>query len=293
MSRSQYAEYLIDLSYSLFGRLVPRLPSLKSEFNKSGIKLNFEVYITFAILVYTIVGGLAFSIVFLIQSTFSIQLAQSLLGAVLLAFVSSTLALTILIAYPLIRVSRIKKEIDSNLVYTVGYMNVLSAGGLSIERMFERIVEVESNSAIRNLAIRFTSNVKIFGADIVASLNDLQAHSASEVFSKLLVSITSTSKNCGDLNNLLAFETNHLFALKREQLKKRLSSMIALSEVYITAMVMAPVAFIIMITLLSVLGNSSFGISPIAQLNLIVFFGIPFLSVLFIIILDGVLPKED
>ena len=81
--------------------------------------------------------------------------------------------------------------------------------------------------------------------------------------------------------------------LKTEQLKKKLSGMVALAELYITAMVMAPVTFIIMITLLSVLGNSSMGISPITQLNLIVFFGIPAICVIFIVILDGFLTKED
>ena len=117
--------------------------------------------------------------------------------------------------------------------------------------------------------------------------------SASEIFSKLIVSINSISKTSGEMKNLLAFETKNLLSLKREQLKKRLSSMVALAELYVTAMVMAPITFIIMITLLSVLGGSTMSLSPVLQLNLIVFFGIPVICVVFILILDSALPKED
>jgi len=195
--------------------------------------------------------------------------------------------------YPITRMNKNKKEIDTNLIYTVGYMSILSTGGTSIERIFERVLEIEPHKAIKDLANQFTINIKVFGSDITSSLNDVQIRSPSETFSKLLVSINSISKTSGDLKGLLAFETNNLLALKREQLKKKLSGMVALAELYITAMVMAPVTFIIMITLLSVLGNSSMGISPITQLNLIVFFGIPAICVIFIVILDGVLTKED
>jgi hypothetical protein len=48
-----------------------------------------------------------------------------------------------------------------------------------------------------------------------------------------------------------------------------------------------------MITILSVMGNVAFGISPVMQLNLLVFFGIPALSAVCVIILNGILPEEE
>ena len=89
-------------------------------------------------------------------------------------------------------------------------MSVLAAGGISIERVFERIIEVEPHKAIRNLSLKFTTNIKMLGYDIVSSLKDIEARSASEIFSKLIVSINSISKTSGDMKNLLAFETKNL-----------------------------------------------------------------------------------
>lgn len=289
----QLTDSIIDTSYKLFGNLVPKLPSLRKDFNKSGIKITFEAYAALTIFSGVTACATTFIVSLIMESFLGVPFDRGLLGSLVLAFIAGMLPLIISVVYPIMRVNRNKNEIDANLIYTVGYMSVLSAGGISIERIFERVIEVEPRVAIKKLALRFTTNIKVFGADIVASLNDIQARSASEVFSKLLLSINSASKTSGDLKGLLAFETNNLLALKRDQLKKRLAGMVALSELYVTAMVMAPVTFIIMITLLSVLGNSTMSLSPITQLNLIVFFGIPFICILFIVILDGALPKED
>jgi flagellar protein FlaJ len=285
--------FLTETSYRLFGNFVPNFPSLKKDYAKSGIKITYELYAALSIFTVVTTAAGSFVVSLLLESLLGVSLSKGLLGAVILTFVVSMVAAIILVVYPVMRVNRNKNEIDSNLIYTVGYMSVLSAGGISIDRLFERVVEVEPHFAIKDLALRFTTNIKLFGADTSAALKDTQTRSASETFSKLLLSINSTTKTSGDLKSLLAFETNNLLALKREQLKKRLAGLVALAELYVTAMVMAPVTFIIMITLLSVLGNSSMSLSPVSQLNLIVFFGIPVICIIFILILDSVLPKED
>jgi flagellar protein FlaJ len=184
-------------------------------------------------------------------------------------------------------------EIDLNLVYTTGYMEVLSAGGIPIERIFDRVIQVERHPAIRDSAKRLITDVKVFGLDVVSSLNDVIKHSPSEVFSKLLVGIINTLKTSGDLQGLFTFETERLLSLKKEQMKKTLNSLLGLGEVYIAGVVMGPVTFIIMITILSVMGTVAFGISPIMQLNLIVFLGIPMICLAFIVILNSALPQEE
>lgn len=291
---NRLADFIIDSSYKIFGNSIPKMPKLRKEYIKSGIKINFESYMSVAFSNTVTAAILSFIVAFFIMYLFKVPLIKNLQGALILSVISALLALVCSIAYPLTKVNSNAKEIDANLIYTVGYMSVLAAGGISIERVFERIVEVEEHKAIRDLALKFITNIKMLGYDVVSSLKDIEARSASSIFSKLMVSINSISKTSGDMKNLLAFETKNLLALKREQLKKRLSSMVALSELYVTAMVMAPITFIIMVTLLSVLGGSTtMSLSPVSQLNLIVFFGIPVICVVFILILDSALPKED
>jgi hypothetical protein len=56
-------------------------------------------------------------------------------------------------------------------------------------------------------------------------------------------------------------------------------------------MVVGPILFILMITILSVFSGA--GSSSVLQLNLIVFFGIPVLAAAFIIILDTQLEGDE
>ncbi len=224
---------------------------------------------------------------------FNLTLFQYFIAVLTFSSIVSLTVPIIFIVYPLYRRSQRRKEIDANLVYTTGYMGVLSAGGISIEKMFERVTQVEKPPPIKDLAKRLITNIKMFGLDVTSSLGDITLRSPSEAFSKLLIGITNTVKTSGDLKSLLTFETKRLLHAKREQLKKTLGTLMTLGEIYVTVMVMGPIVLIVMLTILSIMGNVAFGLSPVDQLNLLVFFGLPTISTVFIIILNGVLPEEE
>jgi len=297
MKKSEKTSYLTTISYRLFGRMTSRLSRFttsKQIYQKSGLSRLYESYIAlmfFASLV-TFVSSFAMGAL-LHHFLFNLMLFQYIIAVFTFSCVISLTVPIIFTLYPLYRKSQRMKEIDANLVYTTGYMGVLSAGGISIERMFERVTQVERHPPIKDLAIMLIANIKMFGLDVTSSLADIILRSPSETFSKLLIGITNTVKTSGDLKSLLTFETKRLLHAKREQLKKTLGTLISLGEIYIAAMVMGPIVFIVMITILSIMGNVAFGLSPVDQLNLLVFFGLPMISTIFIIILNGVLPEEE
>lgn len=294
MVKPEITSYLTTVSYRLFGRITPRFTAFKQIYQKSGISRLYESYMAIMLFTSLVTFVSAFVIGALLHHfLFNLRLFQYLMAVFTLSCIISIAVPMMFILYPLYRRSRRKKEIDSNLVYTTGYMGVLSAGGISIERMFERVTQVEQHPPIKDLAKRLITNIKMFGLDVTSSLGDITLRSPSEAFSKLLIGITNTVKTSGDLKNLLTFETNRLLHAKREQLKKTLGTLITLGEIYIAAMVMGPIVFIVMLTILSIMGSVAFGLSPAEQLNLIVFFGLPAICTIFIVILNGVLPEEE
>lgn len=286
--------YLKTLSYRLFGMITPRFKVFKRIYQKSGISRLYESYMALMFFDSLVAFVSAFAIGALLHHfLFNLTLFQYLIAILTLSCVISLTVPITFISYSLYRRGQIEKEIKANLVYTTGYMGVLSAGGISIERLFERVTQVEQRPSIRDLAKRFITNIKMFGMDVTSSLEDIILRNPSEDLSKLLVGVTNTVKTSGDLKSLLTFETKQLLHAKREQLKKTLSTLITLGEVYIAAMVMGPIVFIVMLTILSIMGNVTFGLSPAEQLNLLVFFGLPAISTIFIVILNGVLPGEE
>jgi archaellum biogenesis protein FlaJ (TadC family) len=296
MQKSEKTSYLTTVSYRLFGRITSRFTftAFKQIYQKSGTTRFYESYMALMLFASLVTFVSAFAIGALLHHfLFNLTLFQYFIAVLTFSCVISLTIPIIFILYPLYRRSQRGKEIDANLVYTTGYMGVLSAGGISIERIFERVTQVERHPPIKDLAKRLIANIKMLGLDVTSSLADITLRSPSETFSKLLIGITNTVKTSGDLKNLLTFETKSLLHAKREQLKKTLGTLISLGEIYIAAMVMGPIVFIVMITILSVMGNVAFGLSPVDQLNLLVFFGLPTISTIFIIILNGVLPEEE
>jgi len=298
MAKTEKTSYLTTVSYRLFGAhaqmITSRFTAFKQIYQKSGITRLHESYMALMLFTSLVVFISTFAIGALLHHIlFNLTLLQYLVAVLTFSCIISLTVPIIFILYPLYLLGQKKKEIDANLVYTTGYMGVLSAGGIPIERMFERVAQVEQRPAIKNLAKRVITNIKIFGLDVTSSLRDVTLCSPSEDFSKLLIGITNTVKTSGDLKNLLKFETDSLLHTKREQLKKTLGTLIALGEVYIAAMVMGPIVFIVMLTILSIMGNVTFGLSPAEQLNLLVFFGLPTICTVFIIILNGVVPEEE
>jgi flagellar protein FlaJ len=286
--------FLTALSYKLFGRAASRFVFLKQVYERSGISRLYESYIALMLFSSVVTFAAAFVIGALLHYfLFRMAIMQSVVAVLVLSIIASITVIIMFVAYPIYHGKQRRAEIDLNLIYTTGYMGVLSAGGISVERIFDRVIQVERRPAIRELAKRLITDMRVFGVDVTSSLNDVIKHSPSEVFSKLLVGITNTLKTSGDLKSLLTFETERLLSMKREQLKKTLNTLLGLGEIYIAGVVMGPVTFIIMITILSVMGNVAFGISPIMQLNLLVFMGIPMICLIFIVILNSALPQEE
>lgn len=294
MAKLKLPDRVKAVSFRLFGRVVPSFPAFKLVYQKSGISLLYESYMSVMLFVSAVVFVSAFVVGVIVHEVFlRLSVFQYFMASLIFSLITALFIPILFVLFPLLRMNQEKKEIDTNLVYTVGYMGVLSAGGVSVERILNRVIEVEPRVSIRNLAKRVVANVRMFGMDVASSLEDVLIHSPSDTFAKLLAGVVNTIKTSGDLKSLFVFETKRLLTVKREQLKKTLSTLIALAEVYVTTMVMAPIAFIVMLTILSVLGTTQFGLSPVTQLNLVVFFGLPLVCIIFLVVLDGVLPKEE
>jgi len=298
MTRGSKAEtegrgWLTRTSYRFLGGR-SGFKAMKQIYDKTGISLQYEAYLsTMVMTVFTVLLLSLTSAGLIHVFLLGLNPFQALIPSMILASVPSLLSMFVFIAYPSYRASRRAKVIDSSLIYTVGYSRVLALAGLSIERILERISEVDGNRVIREMAKRVIADIRIFGLDVVSSLEDLSARSASQIFSKLLEGITNTMKTSGNLAELFAFEAGRLYEKKIEELENTIGILAYLGEIYVSLIVVSPIIFILMLTILSVLGGNAFGLPPVLQINIIVLFGIPLMAFVFAIILDSILREES
>jgi flagellar protein FlaJ len=263
-------------------------------YEESGFSMLFKDYVKRMALFISMAFSLT-AISFTLVHHFFLQLpGLKLLPAVFsLSIAASGLVAFALLYYPLHRRNQMRAKIENDLVYSLSYMTVLSASGISLERIMKRVSEVEVNPPLRQLAKKFMMDTMLFGFDVTSALKDISRRSPSEILKKLMDSMNNTVQTSGDLKGLLTYEVERQLQRKRDGLKKTMGTLTYLGEVYVTLMVVAPILFILMLTILSVIGSGPFGSSSVLQLNLIVFFGIPLIAAGFMIVLDTIVGGEE
>jgi flagellar protein FlaJ len=263
-------------------------------YEESGIPLTFPEYKRRI----TIYSG-AFSILTLIISTFLHETFLSL-SFVRTLYVSGILSISIFLIgniigliNPIYKRGQAKTYLENNLVYSLSYMAVLSSSGMPIEKILERVSDVEDNPPLTRLTVKFLTEISLLGIDVHTALRDVADMSPSRRLAKQLESIRTTIMTSGDLKTLLTYEVERQLQKKKEKLKNTLTTLVYVGELYVTLMVVTPVLFILMITIMSIMGGQSFGGSAAAQLNLIVFIGIPIMASAFILLLDIILGGDE
>ena len=197
------------------------------------------------------------------------------------------------IYYPYYKRGEAKGRLEDGLIYFLSYMTVLSASGMSIERILERIAEVEDNPPLIHLSKKFLMNIRLFGMDIRSALKDIANMSPSKIFTRQLEGISTAIATSGDLKTLLIYEVDRQLQSKREKLRDKLNSLVYVGEIYVVMMVITPILFILIIAILSVLGGQGLGANVTIQLNLLVFIGMPILGGIFLVILDQTMGREE
>lgn len=272
---------------------VPGAREFKVIYEKSGISTLYTDYVKRMALITSLTFILAAVSSTLVHSILMDLPASKLILVVFsLSIIACGLVAFALLYYPLHRRNQMRGKIEDSLAYTLSYMTVLSAGGISFDRIMERVSEVEENPPMKQLAEKFMVDIRLLGFDVASALKDVSRRSPSEALAKLMNSVNNTMQTRGDLKGLLTYEFERHLQRKRDKMKRVIGTQNFMGEVYITLMVVAPVLFILMLTILSVLG-SPFGISSVLQLNLLVFFGIPVIAIGLIIILDTILRGEE
>ena len=279
-------------SYNVLSSHLPSFNEFKEAYGQSGIPLIYEAYISTGFLLSILLTVPAFAISFIIEiKAFPhSDILLSVLGSTILSGTVFGITLVLWLSYPLIRRRSYKSNLENQLAYSFGILGVLAAAGMNLERLFERIASSESNPVLADLAKRFLRNIRVFGLDTETALAEVAQHSPSEAFAKMLDSISVAHKTTGSIHDLVMFESARLLQEKKDKLRKTIGSLAVMAELYITIVVVGPIIFIVMMAIFGLLPAGGLP-DPISIINLIVFIGIPVLSVMFILLLDSVVSK--
>ncbi|RLF18341.1 MAG: hypothetical protein DRJ68_06895 [Thermoprotei archaeon] len=268
----------------------PYFPFIKDSFLTAQINVPFPAY-TSAIVVLTVIVGVVATVVSFFVHFFILKfpLMWSILLTAVWGILGAAATLASGVYYPSLKSKSLAHRINLTLPYVVEYMAALAAGGASIETLLKRIAEVEKEKALKGIFGFALKNMKLFNMDPVLSLLEAAKRSPSAHLRNLLQGLATVIASSGDIASYLSEFAKSLVDLRRNSLRRVLTSMGYITEVYVALVVVGPAILITMMLIVTLLGYSLFGFDPTLLTMLMTFLGIPFLSALMLIIMDRTL----
>jgi len=272
-------------------RLSGRAGVFREIYYTAGFSEPFEVYVGRWLLFYLVSAPLVAALAFALHSAAGYPPLPAAVLSLLVTVIFTLLALLAALYYPLYRRYSLSVSIESRLPYTLAYFAALASSGMGLEGILERVAEVEESPATRRELELLLTEVRLLGVDMLTALERRARMSPSVVLSLFLTGLRDAYIAAGDLYEYSAFVARRLLELKRQELRRVLNSVALVAEAYVTLMVAAPLIFIVMLALISMLGGSVGGLPPQLVIAIVTLVGMPASAAATIVMLDGILSR--
>ncbi len=282
--------------YALLGKfaekLEDKLKPFKIIYMKAGFEYPFRVYLANMLLINMIITPIFFML-FLFFHLFILRLPAifSVIATFPITIALSLTTFGFLLYYPIYKRYSRRNKIDANLPFTIAYMASLASAGLGVERIIERSVFVEENKEIAYELAQLYRDFRVLGIDTATAIERAAERSPSTHLNVFFAGLKDTFVTSGDLKSYTLFTARRLISDKITSLRGIVNSLALIAEVYVTMMMAAPLMFIIMLTVMSLLGGELFGLPPVLVIYLLIMVVIPFSALAILVVIDGILSK--
>jgi len=282
-------------AFRYFGRYSENIaiffPDLKSDIKKTKMRTSVQEYISTSILTTFLVFlaeipllSFAFALVF---KSFLFSFITGFTVSVLL----SVLIFFLFTQYPKTVVSERSKKMNSGLPFASLYLSTIAGTKLPLNRVFQIFGKFTKSGEIGEEVGMINKDMEAFGFDAHTALERAVERSPSKNFKDLLWGLLSTSASGGDVVSYLREKSKTLMDDYRRRLTEFSKKMMLLSEIYLTAIVLGTIFFVILTAIFS---GVSTGVRSIILLQtLVIFIFLPLMSLMFIILVKSSTPGEE
>lgn len=209
-------------------RIFSKLPDSLKAANK---KVHPEAYaseIGFLLLLSVIVSDIMAVVLWGVLGAYAILLPINIPLAVLALMVFS----------PAAAAKNRASSLDTEVPYAAAYITVMSTGGISAIKSFERLKEVELLPQVREASAQMDIDVKAFGIDPVTAMQNSAKHLPSKEYKEFVLGYASTTTAGGDVTHYLMRKTQTFFEGRAAKFRAMGERVAMLMEGFITVTVL-------------------------------------------------------
>lgn len=274
------------------------ITKLKKEIKQAGWELSLRGYL--GITLFGSILSFAISIVLSVLLTLMMffsngNIALTLVTGILLVATSAAIGYITIYVFsilPSMYIGSRKASIDASLPTVASYMSAMTSSGVPPAPIFESLAKEKSISkVVAEEATRINRDIEILGLDVLKALEQAAFRSPSERWANFLEGIIATVTSGGDLTTYLSTETKSFMKLKQEETKEFIEQLGIIAEIFMVVGVVAPLFFVVMIAILSILNSGSN--SSLFLLITITYILIPLLMLTVIILLSTTKAPDD
>lgn len=283
--------FFLDLAYRTFGKYLEN-SSLTRDFQidlvHASISITAEEYLSAALLAALIVPVIFVPLIFIILFVFGIPIALGIIIIPLVWLMFGGLTFMGFYVYPTIKIEEAKKSAANSLPFAAIYLSTLAGAGMPITHMMEIMCGFKEYGEIAIQSSGIIRDIEILGYDISGALERAAARTPSPELKELFWGINTTTLSGGDLKTFLVEKAKNYMSIYRRSLDMYVEQLSLLTEIYITAVVVGSIFFIVMTTIMNMIGVTGTSLALIQ--NLVVYLLLPLVSIGFMVIVAATSP---
>ncbi len=280
---------MMRLSYQYIGKFFePRLKNydeLKRNLRKAGIDISLRMYLSVTVFL-SILGAIAMFIVFLLLS---LLLNIPIAFVPIVSIVTAILIYVIRLISPSMKIGERKRFLEAGLPSAASYMAAMSSAGVTPDEIFYSLSSDEIGLSLTEDAKKITRDIKVFGLDIIRSIDNASKRSPSPKYSSFLEGINATNTAGGDLQSYFENASKTLMKDKVQDEKSYIELLGLFAELFLVACIVMPTFAVVLIAMMALQGGMPYNNLVSIVLGL-AFLLIPILQMMIIILVDGSQP---
>jgi len=280
----RYLDKYLEPNLSLF-------TDLKKDLKMSGLKKTLIEYLCTSVFTCIILFMIELPILSYIFSLLGLGFLFSFFLATTTAVLLSAFFYILFINYPKFIIRDKANSIEKTLPYAGIYLSTIASSGLPPHKIFEIFSKFDEYGEFTAETKRIITDIKMFGLNVYESLERAVERTPSRDLRDLFWTILSTLRAGGDLSVYLTEKSQTYLNSYRRRLSEFANSLSVYLEVYLTALVLGTIFFIILTSVMSGFTGAS---SNIVMLQFfLIFFFIPLISAAFIVLIKTASPGGE
>lgn len=284
----EYADFCYGLvgSYSLY--LIDYFESLRPKLSKANIEITLPEYISM-ILISSLISLLVSIFVIGGLMVLSMGISGMVIGLAL-GLVAAVVTTASFYFYPILIVSSRASKIRDTLPFATMYLSTLAGTGTPLPQIFKNLSEVDEYGEVSKEAEKISRDIETFGMDVNEALERAANRTPSEDFKELMWGMNHILTTGGSLREFLKQRSDKLMDDYQRRIEEFAKNLSLLVEMYITVIIVGSIIFT---SMSAVISSFSPNMSPNLLVNVqvaAIFFGLPVISGMFIILVDGLSP---